>query len=56
VNQKKHADSENQHKRADEEPEIKVKIPYDWVKTPPHARRLLTRFKDPARLRVNVLG
>jgi hypothetical protein len=55
VNEKKHAYSENKHKWADEEPEIKVKIPYDSVKTPPHVRQPLTGFKTSARLRANVL-
>jgi hypothetical protein len=55
VNQKKHAYRENKHKRADEEPEIKVKISYDSVETAPHARRPLAGFKASARFRVNVL-
>jgi hypothetical protein len=55
VNQKKHAYSENEHKRAHEEPEIKMKIPCDSVKTPAHARRPLTGFKASASLRINVL-
>jgi len=54
VNQKNHAYSENKHERADEEPEIKMKIPNEWIKTP-HALPPLTGFKAPAKLRVNVL-
>jgi hypothetical protein len=37
MHQKKHADRKDEHERADEESEIKVKIPYKPVETPSHA-------------------
>ena len=47
--QKKHADGKEEHKWADEKPEVQVKISNEPVKSPAHSAKALSEFEHAAK-------